>query len=52
MLALTLAFGLVQFLAIAAFWENDIGKWRLHSGEELFTILYAVIFIYPYSIFP
>ncbi|EEE56883.1 hypothetical protein OsJ_06528 [Oryza sativa Japonica Group] len=41
MLALTLAFGLVQFLAIAAFWENDIGKWRLHSGEELFTILYA-----------
>ncbi|XP_006647228.2 WAT1-related protein At3g18200-like [Oryza brachyantha] len=41
MLALTLTFGLVQFLAIAAFWENDIGKWRLHSGEELFTILYA-----------
>uniref|UniRef100_A0A0D9XBU4 WAT1-related protein n=1 Tax=Leersia perrieri TaxID=77586 RepID=A0A0D9XBU4_9ORYZ len=41
MLALTLTFGLVQLLAIAAFWENDIRKWRLHSGEELFTILYA-----------
>ncbi|KAL5212277.1 hypothetical protein ABZP36_023124 [Zizania latifolia] len=40
-LTLSLAFGLVQLLAIAAFWENDTGKWKLHSKEELFTILYA-----------
>lgn len=43
-LALTLVFGLVQLLAIAAFCEIDIEKWKLHSGGELFTILYAVIF--------
>jgi uncharacterized membrane protein len=43
-LALTLVFGLVQLLAIAAFCENDSEKWKLHSGGELFTILYAVIF--------
>lgn len=40
-LALTLVFGLVQLLAIAAFCENDSDKWKLHSGGELFTVLYA-----------
>ncbi|CAN6231517.1 unnamed protein product [Urochloa humidicola] len=40
-LALTLVFGLVQLLAIAAFCENDSEKWKLHSGGELFTVLYA-----------
>jgi hypothetical protein len=43
-LALTLVFGLVQLLAIAAFSENDSDKWKLHSGGELITILYAVSF--------
>lgn len=42
-LTLTIFFGLVQFLIIAAFTENDIDKWKIHSGMELFTILYAVI---------
>ncbi|KAL6640301.1 hypothetical protein ACP70R_022150 [Stipagrostis hirtigluma subsp. patula] len=40
-LALTLVFGLVQLFAIAAFCEDDNEKWKLHSGGELFTILYA-----------
>ncbi|KAF3328987.1 WAT1-related protein [Carex littledalei] len=40
-LTLTIFFGLVQFLIIAAFTENDIDKWKIHSGMELFTILYA-----------
>ncbi|KAK3154002.1 hypothetical protein QOZ80_2BG0184570 [Eleusine coracana subsp. coracana] len=40
-LALTLVFGLVQLLAIAVFCENDSEKWKLHSGGEFFTILYA-----------
>ncbi|CAN6244182.1 unnamed protein product [Urochloa humidicola] len=40
-LALTLVFGLVQLLAIAAFCENDSENWNLHSGGELFTVLYA-----------
>ncbi|XP_072984806.1 auxin-induced protein 5NG4-like [Typha latifolia] len=40
-LTLTCAFGLIQFLIIAAFVENDIERWKLHSGGEVFTILYA-----------
>ncbi|KAJ4794263.1 WAT1-related protein [Rhynchospora pubera] len=40
-LTLTIFFGLVQFLIIAAFTENDMDKWKVHSGMELFTILYA-----------
>lgn len=43
-LSLTLVFGLVQLLVIAAFSEKDPENWKLHSGGELFTILYAVIF--------
>lgn len=42
-LTLTIFFGLVQFLIIAAFTETDVDKWKIHSGMELFTILYAVI---------
>lgn len=38
---LTCFFGVIQFLAIAAFVETDIDKWKVHSGGELFTILYA-----------
>jgi len=39
----TCFFGLIQFLIIAAFTENDFEKWKIQSSEELFTILYAVI---------
>ncbi|CAL9054593.1 unnamed protein product, partial [Musa banksii] len=39
--AITCFFGLIQFLIIAAFSERDIERWKVHSGVELFTILYA-----------
>ena len=39
----TCLFGLIQFLVIAAFVETDVNHWKIQSGEELFTILYAVI---------
>ncbi|XP_021857943.1 WAT1-related protein At3g18200 [Spinacia oleracea] len=39
----TCFFGLVQFLAIAAFTETDIEHWKIASGEEVLTILYAGI---------
>ncbi|WOL02875.1 auxin-induced protein 5NG4-like [Canna indica] len=38
---ITCFFGLIQFLVIAAFTDEDIGRWKVHSGGELFTILYA-----------
>lgn len=38
----TLFFGLIQFLCIAAFTERDPTHWKIVSGEEIFTILYAV----------
>jgi hypothetical protein len=41
----TCFFGLIQFLIIAAFTENDFEKWKIQSSEELFTILYAVILL-------
>ncbi|XP_062208312.1 protein WALLS ARE THIN 1-like [Phragmites australis] len=31
----------LQFLAIAAFTEEDLSSWKVRSGGELFTILYA-----------
>ncbi|KAL2478925.1 nodulin MtN21 /EamA-like transporter family protein [Forsythia ovata] len=37
----TCFFGLIQFLFIAAFVERDPKHWRIQSGEEIFTILYA-----------
>ncbi|GFP94636.1 wat1-related protein at3g18200 [Phtheirospermum japonicum] len=37
----TFFFGLIQFLAIAAFVERDPKHWQIQSGEEIFTILYA-----------
>lgn len=40
---ITCFFGLIQFLIIAAFAEKDTERWKIHSGGELFTILYAVI---------
>lgn len=39
----TCFFGLIQFLVIAAFVETDLNNWKIQSGEELFTILYAGI---------
>ncbi|KAJ6874997.1 hypothetical protein NC652_034653 [Populus alba x Populus x berolinensis] len=39
----TCLFGLIQFLVIAAFVETDVNHWKIQSGEELFTILYAGI---------
>ncbi|KAL5748839.1 hypothetical protein ACOSQ2_026136 [Xanthoceras sorbifolium] len=39
----TCFFGLIQFLVIAAFMDPDINRWKIQSGEELFTILYAGI---------
>ncbi|TVU22206.1 hypothetical protein EJB05_31888 [Eragrostis curvula] len=40
-LSLTCVFGLLQFLVIAIFTEEDLSRWKVHSGGELFTILYA-----------
>ncbi|KAL3824807.1 hypothetical protein ACJIZ3_020836 [Penstemon smallii] len=37
----TFFFGLIQFLAIAAFAERDPKHWQIKSEEEIFTILYA-----------
>ncbi|KAF8399061.1 hypothetical protein HHK36_014927 [Tetracentron sinense] len=37
----TCFFGVIQFLGIAAFVETDLEHWKIQSGEELFTILYA-----------
>lgn len=39
----TCLFGIIQFLAIAAFFERDPTHWKMHSGGELFTVLYAGI---------
>ncbi|RDX92586.1 WAT1-related protein [Mucuna pruriens] len=39
----TFFFGLIQFLIIAAFVENDLENWKIQSQEELFIILYAGI---------
>lgn len=41
----TCFFGLIQFLIIAAFAEDDLENWKIQSLEELFIILYAVMFI-------
>ncbi|KAM0848203.1 hypothetical protein ACQ4PT_054530 [Festuca glaucescens] len=40
-ISLTSVFGLLQFLVIAAFTEEDLSRWKVRSGGELFTILYA-----------
>lgn len=45
----TCFFGLLQFVVIAAFAETDINRWKIQSGEELFTILYAVRTLIPIS---
>ncbi|TVU42706.1 hypothetical protein EJB05_09127, partial [Eragrostis curvula] len=39
--AIILALGLIQLLAVAPFFENDLEMWKIHSGGELLTILYA-----------
>jgi drug/metabolite transporter (DMT)-like permease len=41
-ISLTCVFGLLQFLVIAAFTEEDLSRWKVRSVGELFTILYAV----------
>ncbi|CAN1266917.1 WAT1-related protein At3g18200 [Linum perenne] len=45
MTSFTCFFGLIQFLFIASFLETDLNNWKIHSLEELFTILYAVSMI-------
>ncbi|CAM0913927.1 unnamed protein product [Alopecurus aequalis] len=40
-ISLTCFFGLLQFLVIAAFTEEDHDRWKVNSLAELFTILYA-----------
>lgn len=40
----TCFFGVLQFLVIAAFIERDLKAWMFHSGGEVFTILYAVLY--------
>ncbi|VAH71193.1 unnamed protein product [Triticum turgidum subsp. durum] len=40
-ISLTCVFGLLQFLVIAAFTEEDMSRWKVQSVGELFTILYA-----------
>ncbi|KAI0522485.1 hypothetical protein KFK09_004864 [Dendrobium nobile] len=39
---LTCFFGVIQFFAIAAFTERDVQRWKIHSGEELLAVLYAL----------
>ncbi|XP_016439549.1 WAT1-related protein At3g18200 isoform X2 [Nicotiana tabacum] len=39
----TCFFGLIQFSVIAAFTERDPTRWKIHSGEEVYLILYAGI---------
>ncbi|KAF8641685.1 hypothetical protein HU200_067707 [Digitaria exilis] len=41
--AIILAMGLIQLLAVAPFFDNDIMRWKVHSGGELLSILYAGI---------
>ncbi|CAN6201576.1 unnamed protein product [Urochloa humidicola] len=42
---ITLALGLIQLIAVAPFFESNIERWKVHSGGELFTILYAGIVV-------
>lgn len=37
----TCFFGVLQFLAIAAFLERDADAWMFHSTPELFSVIYA-----------
>lgn len=37
----TFLFGLMQFLAIAAFTERGLQAWKIHSQSELLCVLYA-----------
>lgn len=45
----TYFFRLLQFLLIAGLVETDFEHWKIQSGEELFTILYAV---FPFHLPP
>ncbi|WVZ79000.1 hypothetical protein U9M48_026631 [Paspalum notatum var. saurae] len=42
---ITLAMGLIQLIVIAPFVESNIEMWKVHSGGELLTILYAGIVV-------
>ncbi|XP_042507293.1 protein WALLS ARE THIN 1-like [Macadamia integrifolia] len=37
----TCFFGVLQFLAVAAFMERNTESWMVHSGAELFSVFYA-----------
>ncbi|PQQ15560.1 putative protein phosphatase 2C 8 isoform X1 [Prunus yedoensis var. nudiflora] len=39
----TCFFGLIQFLVITVFVQTEFENWKIQSGEELFTILYATL---------
>ncbi|CAL5053048.1 unnamed protein product [Urochloa decumbens] len=41
--AIILALGLIQLLVVAPFFDNDLERWKVHYGGELFSILYAGI---------
>ncbi|XP_020585058.1 auxin-induced protein 5NG4-like [Phalaenopsis equestris] len=38
---LTCLFGVIQFMIVAAFSERDVERWKIHSGQELLSVLYA-----------
>ncbi|KAF8687808.1 hypothetical protein HU200_042746 [Digitaria exilis] len=42
---ITLALGLIQLIAVAPFFESNIESWKVQSGGQLFTILYAGIVV-------
>ncbi|KAJ1260333.1 hypothetical protein BS78_10G224200 [Paspalum vaginatum] len=42
---ITLAMGLIQLVVIAPFVESNLERWKVHSGGELLTILYAGIVV-------
>lgn len=43
--AITLALGFVQLAVVAPFFESDVERWKISSGGELFTILYAGVVV-------
>ncbi|XP_066372672.1 auxin-induced protein 5NG4-like [Miscanthus floridulus] len=42
---ITMALGFIQLVVVAPFFESNIERWKIHSGGELLTILYAGIVV-------
>lgn len=38
----SISFSILQFLSIAVYFEKDSQAWQIHSGGELFSIVYVV----------